>query len=356
MIDIHVLCGSESTEHEISLRSAKNVINDLDKEKYNVSMTYITKDGRFVPIGNFKEDIKNPEDLQRTTYLTKQQSIMQFIDFIQSLNDPIIIPVIHGATGEDGQIQGFLKTLGLRFIGNDVESSAICMDKATTNNIFKAYDIPQARYYVLERKRFDRDEDHESIISNIFDACGETVYVKPSSNGSSVGVNKATRENIIEALKDAFQYDNKVVIEEEIKGVELEVSVIGNNNTIASLPGSYTSTKELFDYDAKYMDNTLIKNSPHVLDETKTKQIRQLAIDAYLATGCNGFARVDSFMDNDGNFYVNEINTYPGMTPTSLFSDLWKVTDDTSFTQLLDKLIDYSIEYFEQQKAIKRGL
>ena len=354
MIDIHVLYGGMSTEHEISLRSAQSVINSLDKSKYNVSMTYITRDGKFVPSGKYKEDIQRPEDLERECFLSKQQSIMQFIDSLEDLNDPIIIPCVHGITGEDGQLQGFLNTLGFRFIGNDLESSAVCFDKATTNNIFKAYQIPQARYYILDRYKWDTN-DKEAVVSNIFDACGEEVFVKPSSNGSSVGVNRARRDNIIQAIEEAFKYDNKVVIEEEIKGIELEVSIIGNESPIASLPGSYTSQAELLDYDAKYNDATIVKNSPHPLDETTTKKIRELALDAYIAAGCKGFARVDSFMDKDGNFYVNEINTYPGMTKTSLFADLWQVTDGTTFPQLLDKLIDYAIDKFEKESSIKRG-
>lgn len=355
MIDVHVIYGSVSTEHEISLRSAQSVINSLDKEKYRVSMTYITKDGRFVPSGFFKEEIENPSDLIRESYHTKLESTMAFVDFMTSLKDPIVIPCIHGATGEDGQIQGFLRTLGLRFIGNDIESSAICMDKATTNSLLKAYDIPQAKFFVVTRERFERNEDKDSIVSNIFDACGDTVFIKPSSNGSSVGVHRATRENIVEALEDAFKYDNKVVAEEEIKGVELEVSIIGNDNPIASLPGSYTSNKELFDYDAKYEDKTLVKNSPHKLNPDKEKQVRQLALDAYIATGCSGFARVDIFMTEAGDFFLNEINTYPGMTKTSLFAELWQVTDNTSFTQLLDKLISFAEDKFEQEKNIQRG-
>lgn len=355
MKDIHVIYGGISTEHEISLRSAQSVINSLDKKKYRVSMTYITKEGKFVPCGFYKNDIENPTDLMRESYFTRLESTMSFVDFVNTLEDPIVIPCIHGATGEDGQIQGFLRTLGLRFIGNDIESSAICMDKATTNNLLKAYDIPQAKYFVVTRERFERNGDKESIISNIFDACGETVFVKPSSNGSSIGVHRATRDNILEALEDAFKYDNKVVCEQEIKGVELEVSIIGNDNPIASLPGSYTSNKELFNYDAKYEDKTLVKNSPHKLEKDREKQVRQLALDAYVATGCSGFARVDIFMTEDGSFYLNEINTYPGMTKTSLFAELWQVTDNISFSELLDKLIIYAQEKFDQEKNIQRG-
>lgn len=356
MQDIHVIYGSISTEHEISLRSAQQIINNLNKTKYRVSMTYITKDGRFVVSGFFKDNISKPDELIRESLLNQRESIMQFIDFINGLDDPIVIPCIHGASGEDGQIQGFLKTLGLRFVGNDIGSSAICWDKATTNKMLESYQIPQAKFFVIDRKRYERNEDKQSIISNIFDTCGEDVFVKPSANGSSVGVNKADRSNIIQALEEAFLYDNKVVCEQAIIGEELEVSVIGNVNPKASLPGSYSTSREVFDYTAKYHDTKTIRNTPHKLNDTLNKQVRQLAIDAYVATGCQGFARVDIFMDQDEHFFVNEINTFPGMTFSSLSADLWKATDGTTYSEILDELIDLAKEKFDQEKTLKKGI
>lgn len=346
-MNIHVLCGGESSEHEISLRSARSIINNLDKEKYNVSYTYITKDGRFVPIGNYTEDIENPEDLKRTTSLNKKESIMQFVDFINQIDDPYVIPVIHGTTGEDGQIQGFLETLGVKYIGNKLASSAVCFDKALANDVLALHGIPQAKYYVINKKRYLRDENKESIVSNIFDKLGENVFVKPASNGSSIGVSRATRENIVEALEEAFKYDDKVVVEEEMPYEELEISVIGNDNPEASLAGSYSTQREMFDYEAKYHDKNLVMNVPHELSLADSKTVRELAIDAYIATGCSGFARVDIFMGNDGNFYVNEINTFPGMTPTSLSAGLWKATDGTDYTRFLDRIISYATERYE---------
>lgn len=343
-MDIHILCGGESTEHDISLRSAKNIIDHLNKEKYNVSVTYITRDGKFVPIGKLDKALDSPEDLRRDSYLNKKESIMQFVDYINQLDNPIVIPVIHGTTGEDGQIQGFLKTLGLRFVGNAIASSAVCFDKTLTNDILELNNIPQAKYFVVTKHRYMRDEDKNSIISNIFDKCGENVYVKPASNGSSIGVSKANRENILDALEEAFKYDNKVLVEEEMKGVELEISVVGNSSPKASLAGSYATEREIFDYTAKYLDKNLVRNVPHRLEKSAEDKVRQLAIDAYTATGCEGFARVDIFMDENSNFFVNEINSFPGMTPSSLSADLWNATDGTTYEELLDELIDLAIK------------
>lgn len=350
-MDIHILCGGMSAEHDISLRSARSIINNLDKEKYNVSFTYITKDGKFDPIGFYKEDIKNPEDLIRVSPLTVKESVMKFIDFINKLNNPLVIPCIHGSTGEDGQIQGFLKTLGLNFIGNSILSSAMCFDKAVANDILAKNNIPQAKYFVVNKKRYTRSEDKESIISNIFDTVGENVYVKPANSGSSIGVSKANRENIIEALDEAFKYDNKVLVEEEMPELELEVSVLGNENPVASLAGSYTTQREVFDYTAKYLDKNLVRNVPHKLSKSDEDKVRELAIDSYLALGCEGFARVDIFMNDNHEFFVNEINTFPGMTPSSLSADLWKATDGTSYSQLLDIIINYAIERSSNAKS-----
>lgn len=343
-MEIHILCGGMSTEHDISLRSARTIINNLDKQKYNVSFTYITKEGRFEPIGFFTNEIEKPEDLIRVSHLNTKESIMKFIDFINQLDNPLIIPCIHGTTGEDGQIQGFLKTLGLNFLGNSLLSSAMCFDKSVANDMLAKNNIPQAKYFVVNKKRYMRTNNKESIISNIFDTCGENVYVKPANSGSSIGVSKANRNNIIEALENAFKYDNKVLVEEEMSSLELEVSVIGNESPQASLPGSYSSSREIFDYTAKYLDAKLIRNIPHKLNQSDEAKVRELAIDSYIALGCEGFARVDIFMDENHNFFVNEINTFPGMTPSSLSADLWKVTDGTTYSEFLDKLITYALE------------
>lgn len=352
MRDIHILCGGISSEHEISLRSAQSIINYIDKDKYRVSMSYIDKEGKFIPIGSYKAPIENPEDLIKKSSDSKLESISKFIKYLDKLDNPIIIPVIHGTSGEDGQIQGFIKTLGFTFVGNDILSSALCMDKGVANDMFRAHNIPQANYYVLTRTKYDRHPSKDKIVTDIFDICGDKVFVKPANNGSSVGVNRANRENIIEALEDAFKYDNTIVIEEEIIGDELEISVVGNENPVASLPGSYSTNREFFDYTAKYHDRTLIRNIPHKLDKAKEKKVRTLAIDAYQATGCSGFARVDIFLDKKGNFYVNEINTFPGMTFSSLSAGLWEATDGTTFTQLVDRLIDLAIDREKEDKKL----
>lgn len=344
---IHVLCGGESTEHDISLRSAKSIINNLNKEKYEVSYTYITRDGKFTLSRFFKNNIENPEDLIQDINYSKVESISKFLEFTGNLKDLYIIPVIHGTTGEDGQIQGFLDTLGLKYIGNDLESSAICFNKALAKDIFTVKNIPQGKYFTINKNFYFSKENKKEFCLEILQKLGESVFVKPSRNGSSIGVSRANKNNILEAIEEAFKYDDLVLIEEDMPYEELEISVIGNNNPKASLAGSYSTQRDIFDYEAKYLDKNLIRNIPHQLSDEDCSKVRNLAIEAYRLIGCKGFARVDIFMGNNHDFYINEINTFPGMTPTSLSADLWKATNGINYSEFLDKIIEYAIERYK---------
>ncbi len=348
-MNIYILCGGISPEHEISLRSAQSIINNIDRTKYNVKIVYITKEGKFSLLGDIKE-VQSPDELIVDTSLSKEESIKEFID--DSKDTDYVIPCIHGLTGEDGKIQGFLEILGLKYVGNDLLSSAVCMDKAVTNEILDSNNINQAKYRVLRIDEYE-NMDKNTIWKYIENNIGKSVFVKPANNGSSVGVNRADEKNIIEALDEAFIYDTKVLIEEEIIGIELEISVFGNENPKASLPGSYTTDRKFFDYTAKYNDPKLIRNVPHKLSSEKTKEIQELAEETYKILGCSGFSRIDIFMDDEENFYVNEVNTFPGMTQSSLTADLWKATNNTPYSKLIDNLIEFAIERYEKLKNIK---
>lgn len=345
-MDIHVICGGKSSEHDISLRSAKSIINNLDKNKYDVSYTYITKEGKFIPIGNFEKEIEDEFDLKKDSELTLQESVVDFLNFLSELKDPLVIPVIHGTTGEDGQIEGFLETIGIKYLGNNLKSSALCFDKAIANDLFELNNIPQAKYYTLNKYEYI-NSDKEFLFDQIISKLGNDVYVKPASNGSSVGVSKANRNNIQNAIEEALKFDDKILIEEDMKAEELEVSVVGFENPKASLPGSYSTQREIFDYTAKYLDKNLVKNVPHKLPQDVTKKVQDLAIKAYITLGCRDFARVDIFIDKDMNLFVNEINSFPGMTPTSLSAALWEVTDNTNYSKFLDILINYALERYK---------
>ena len=346
MINTYLLCGGPSSEHDIALRSALNISKNLNKEKYKLKLVYVDKKGRFSNAFDFI-DTDDEFDLVKKC---KENILESISDFLLELKDKdkentIIIPCIHGTYGEDGTIQGFLDAIDMAYIGNGLLSSSVCMDKVTANDIFEKNKLKQARYLYAKEDSFDEDFAKK---------CQEYIkfpmIVKPSANGSSVGVNKA--ENIDDLLKfgkEALKYDEKILVEEAIIGQEVEIAVIGDNEIIASKPGAYTTNHTFLDYDAKYFDKSTVENLPYEMDENLEKDLLEFAKECYKACGCQGFARVDVFL-KDNEFYINEINTFPGFTPTSFFARLCKISFDLEFTEILDMLIDEGFKSYQKRR------
>lgn len=346
MINTYLLCGGPSSEHDIALRSALNISKNLNKEKYKLKLVYVDKKGRFSNAFDFI-DTDDEFDLVKEC---KKNILESISDFLLELKDKdkentIIIPCIHGTYGEDGTIQGFLDAIDMAYIGNGLLSSSVCMDKVTANDIFEKNKLKQARYLYAKEDSFDEDFAKK---------CQEYIkfpmIVKPSANGSSVGVNKA--ENIDDLLKfgkEALKYDEKILVEEAIIGQEVEIAVIGDNEIIASKPGAYTTNHTFLDYDAKYFDKSTVENLPYEMDENLEKDLLEFAKECYKACGCQGFARVDVFL-KDNEFYINEINTFPGFTPTSFFARLCKISFDLEFTEILDMLIDEGFKSYQKRR------
>lgn len=346
MINTYLLCGGPSSEHDIALRSALNISKNLNKEKYKLKLVYVDKKGRFSNAFDFI-DTDDEFDLVKEC---KKNILESISDFLLELKDKdkentIIIPCIHGTYGEDGTIQGFLDAIDMAYIGNGLLSSSVCMDKVTANDIFEKNKLKQARYLYAKEDSFDEDFAKK---------CQEYIkfpmIVKPSANGSSVGVNKA--ENIDDLLKfgkEALKYDEKILVEEAIIGQEVEIAVIGDNEIIASKPGAYTTNHTFLDYDAKYFDKSTVENLPYEMDEKLEKDLLEFAKECYKACGCQGFARVDVFL-KDNEFYINEINTFPGFTPTSFFARLCKISFDLEFTEILDMLIDEGFKSYQKRR------
>lgn len=346
MINTYLLCGGPSSEHDIALRSALNISKNLNKEKYKLKLVYVDKKGRFSNAFDFI-DTDDEFDLVKEC---KENILESISDFLLELKDKdkentIIIPCIHGTYGEDGTIQGFLDAIDMAYIGNGLLSSSVCMDKVTANDIFEKNKLKQARYLYAKEDSFDEDFAKK---------CQEYIkfpmIVKPSANGSSVGVNKA--ENIDDLLKfgkESLKYDEKILVEEAIIGQEVEIAVIGDNEIIASKPGAYTTNHTFLDYDAKYFDKSTVENLPYEMDEKLEKDLLEFAKQCYKACGCQGFARVDVFL-KDNEFYINEINTFPGFTPTSFFARLCKISFDLEFTEILDMLIDEGFKSYQKRR------
>lgn len=357
MKNVYVIYGGISVEHEVSLLSATNVINNLDRSKYKVYPVYVNKEGKWIPFGECNKKIEKHTELIVETNLSVCNSISEFlVSYYKENEDNIIFPIIHGTYGEDGVLQGFLEIINAPYVGNGVLSSSLCMDKAISNQIFEENNIPQAKYRLLVKDYYDSNDKDK--INEMIDYLGLPIFVKPCNAGSSIGVTNVTRkEDIYNAIDLAFKYDNKILLEEAVTGDELQVSVIGNESPIASLPGVSRVQQDFYNYKGKYFDDNTIHLVPFELKDGETEKVRELAKKVYTSCNCSGLARVDIFLrDSDRKMLVNEINTSPGMTNHSMTTMLWKVTDSLSFNELLDKLIEYAIERFNKNKKLVKDI
>lgn len=353
--NIYVLCGGVSVEHEISLLSAKNIINVL-YEDYDIYPVFINKDGSWACHAKVEDEIQDPKDLVLETIDEPALSIGRFLyeDYRAGENN-FFIPCLHGSYGEDGIIQGILEAFDVPYLGSGVLSSAVCMDKVLTNEILDYKGIDQADFVCVNIR--DYESKPEETIDKI-EEIGYPVFVKPANAGSSVGVSKAKDKNsLVDAIKNAFKYDDKLVVEDEVVGRELEIAVLGNEVALASLPGEHVvEGHEFFNYDSKYKDHRTVLKSPAELDDKTQERARELALRVYKILGCRGLARVDIFLKDDGDLLVNEINTFPGMTEHSLYPLLWGPTCGYNLKDLVGKLIAYGLDAYEDKKRKKRAL
>ncbi|WP_311480913.1 D-alanine--D-alanine ligase family protein [uncultured Anaerococcus sp.] len=338
MKTVYILCGGPSSEHDIALRSALNIVKNLNQEKYDKKIVYIDKEGKFSETFTTYDPV-DEFSLVKEIEKSKQASIADFLLEVskENLENTIILPVVHGTYGEDGTIQGFLDAVGLAYIGNGLLSSAICMDKVTSNDIFEKSKLKQAKYKYCYKEDFN-DEFIDECIAYV----GLPLIVKPSANGSSVGVSRVeTKEDFKKAGLEALKYDRKLLVEELIVGQEIELAVLGDSDNIdVSDPAAYITDHVFLDWDAKYFSKSTREELPYKMDEDDKKKAKEFARACYKAAGCEGFARVDIFYGKDREFYINEINTFPGFTPSSFFArmamDLYKV----DFSNILDMLIE----------------
>lgn len=330
-IKLGIIYGGLSTEHEVSINSAKSIIDNIDKDKYEIYKIYIDKKGNW-----YKEDNK----------------IDNVFDYLRNLD--VIFPVLHGLYGEDGTIEGLFELLGVPYVGCNVLSSSICMDKIYTKMILDKIGIDTAKYiyvkkvkdkYIYINNTFDEKElSLEEISLLVEDSLSFPVFVKPSRSGSSIGINKAhNKEELIKYTKYASGFDSKILIEENIIGRELECAILGNDLVEASPIGEILPKGEFYSYNAKYIDDseTLIPND---IDKIVCDKIRSVAVKAYKALDCRGLSRVDFFLEKDTNrIILNEINTMPGFTTISMYPKLWE-SIGISYKELLDKLINLALE------------
>ena len=328
MKTIGIIYGGISTEHEVSIMSAKSVISNLNKEKYKIKELYINKYGKWFEIID-----------------GKKEEIYNLIWVLKDLD--IAFPVLHGVVGEDGTIQGMLEILGIPYVGCGVFASSVGMDKIYTKILFEKAEIPQTPYvyvknikdnYVIIDEKFDEEEFE---IKKITDKIKFPMFVKPSNSGSSVGVKKTTNiEELKLAIENAGHYDNKILIEQGIDGKEVECAVLDVGEPIASTVGEIQSAEEFYSYDAKYNNSESKTIIPAKIENEQIEEIKRLAIKAFKTIDGRHLSRVDFFIEKETNkIYINEINTMPGFTQISMYPKLFEAVG-IKYSELLDKLIE----------------
>lgn len=350
-LNVCVLFGGVSPEHEVSLRSAESVLNNMDSQKYNIFPVGISKTGEWIlynstdysllPSGQW---LNHSENCPAVISPVRGQGLMVFKNgTVSNQKLDVVFPVLHGENGEDGAMQGLLQIAGIPYVGPHVSASAVAMDKTLTKLVADCANIPQAAWVLV--KNSDLAQRMESILADITCKFIYPVFVKPAGTGSSVGVSKAnSAEELKTALIKAGQYDEKILVEEFIDGQEVEVAVLGNENPIASVVGEIDSGAEFYDYDAKYITDTSVAYIPARISEAVADELKDKAVKVYQAIGCVGLSRVDFFVTREGNRVVfNEINTLPGFTSISMYPKLFGASG-ISYGELIDRLLVLAME------------
>ncbi|MBQ4641202.1 MAG: D-alanine--D-alanine ligase [Oscillospiraceae bacterium] len=350
-LNVCVLFGGISPEHEVSLRSAESVLNHMDPEKYNIFPVGITKEGDWILFGGNDYSLlpggewqEHPGNRRATISPVRGQGLLSFEgDCVVREQIDVVFPVLHGENGEDGAMQGLLQMAGIPYVGPHVSASAVAMDKTLTKLVVDNAKITQAVWQLVRNSELQNRM--EEILDNLEGYFSYPVFVKPAGTGSSVGVSKAdNRDALRDALLQAGIYDEKVLVEEFIHGREVEVAVMGNDSPVASEVGEIDSGAEFYDYDAKYINDTSVAYIPARVSQEIAEELREKAVKVYQAIGCRGLSRVDFFVTYDDNRVVfNEINTLPGFTSISMYPKLFAASG-IPYKQLIDMLLQLAME------------
>ncbi len=348
-----VIFGGVSGEHEISLLSARSILAALDSQKYAVFQIGITHDGVWITGDDILTALSDNQ-LNGCSYATlladptragiyriSTGNVVEQLELIQKVD--VVFPVLHGTFGEDGSIQGLLELANVAYVGSGVVASAVGMDKGIFKDVMRANGIPVADYRLFSRR--ETKEDIALVIEESERLAPYPLFVKPANLGSSVGVSKChNRAELLQGLKEAARYDRRILVEKGINAREIEVSVLGNEEPIASLPGEIIPADEFYSYDAKYHDDRSQLIIPAPLNEAQIENARELAVRTYKAIDGAGMARVDMLLEKgSGIIFVNEINTIPGFTQISMYPKLWEASG-ISYTELIDRLIGLAME------------
>jgi len=359
-INIAVIFGGRSGEHAVSLESAKFVLNNLSRQKYNVVQVGISREGDWFSgpetlsallTGDFSSLTKVtllPVPASQGLYSVAAGEQLALLSAVE-----VVFPVLHGTFGEDGTLQGLLEMADVAYVGAGVTGSAVGMDKAIFVDLMRANDIPAVDTVLLLRSELH--QDLQAALDKVETLGDYPYFVKPANLGSSVGISKVkNRSDLMEGLLEAAGYDRRVIVQKGHRVREIEVSVMGNDDPLVSVCGEVLPGKEFYSYDAKYHDESSRTVIPAAISAEKSEHIRMLALRAYKACDIAGMARVDFFIDQDtGEVYINELNTIPGFTRISMYPMLWKASGVEN-QDLVDRLVGYALERKVQRDATKR--
>ncbi len=358
-IRVAVVFGGRSVEHEVSLVSARAIMDALDRERYEVVPIGITKRGRWVAAGTHSALPADPSVGGLIALAAGRKTERRHVPAIRAAARPpashtaidVVFPMVHGTGGEDGAIQGLLELADLPYVGAGVLGSALGMDKALMKTVFRQAGLPIVDYRVLRRHEIDRGS--EGAVLAVEEAFGYPCFVKPANGGSSVGVSKAkSRQALVEGLRLAARYDRKIIVERAIDAREIECSVLGNDDPEASVAGEIIPANEFYDYRAKYLDPGSKLIIPAGITEDQAGRVRDIAVRAFQALDLCGMARVDFFLDRSSEaIFLNEVNTIPGFTPISMYPKLWEATG-LPFPALVDRLIELALERHREKKTL----
>lgn len=352
-----LLFGGMSSEHEVSRVSVGNFVNNIDREKYEVLTVGITKEGRWLYTeataaqmadGSWEELAGNMACVISPDRADHGMILFTPEGHVEKVHVDVVIPVLHGLWGEDGTVQGLLELAGIPYVGCGVLASAVCMDKAVANALFEANGVPHTRW--LAADRWEIESDLEGVCDDVEKKLGWPVFVKPANAGSSVGISKvSSRDELKKAIDLALENDRKVVFEAFVDGQEVECAVIGSDPAVATRPGEILAGAEFYTYDDKYKNGVSQTVIPAHLPEAKLDEVKTYAAMAYTALGCEGLARCDFFVEKDtGRVLINEINTFPGFTPISMYPKLME-HEGIPVPALIDRLIALALERTEKQ-------
>ncbi|MGS7169269.1 D-alanine--D-alanine ligase [Streptococcus pyogenes] len=338
-----LLYGGRSAEREVSVLSAESVMRAVNYDKFLVKTYFITQMGQFIKTQQFSEKPSESERLMTNETIELTQKIKPSDIYEEGA---VVFPVLHGPMGEDGSIQGFLEVLRMPYIGTNVMSSSIAMDKITTKRVLESIGIPQVAYTV-----YIDGQDLEACLVETLARLTFPIFVKPANMGSSVGISKAqTKVELRKAIQLALTYDSRVLIEQGVVAREIEVGLLGNDKVKSTLPGEVIKDVDFYDYQAKYVDNKITMAIPADVDQSIVTEMRSYAEVAFKAlVGC-GLSRCDFFLTQDGQVYLNELNTMPGFTQWSMYPLLWE-NMGLAYPDLIEELVTLAQEMFDQRES-----